>query len=655
MGINQSKEDFKYACFNKNQIQKPEGETKEIVNFLNADNPDHFESYPIQGLDTIWKYFQRSVKNIPDKAFLGTLKPQEKSITLEYNWSTFKEVYDEVDFLIKAFHKHGICSETQTTVEGFRLIGIYAENRQSYITTQLAAMRYCMTVLPVFFRYSPDNVKYLINQAALETICVSSGTIQTIINLLLQEEIKSIQTIISYDEPTFEQFQQIMTLGVNFHVYTRLVADGKAFKEVIPHFPEPTPQTVFLICYTSGTTGEPKGVILNHANMICGNTKPEFYGFKFGMDDVYLSYVPLSHVYEQIMLSLTIINGMSLGFSSGNISQLMQEIQKLQPTIFGSFPSFYNQFYRSNLQKLQIDYEQVKDMNENQIIAVLNSLGGNIKYLISGGAPLSQEVFEFLKHCFKCPIIEAYGITEISGSLCSTSAWETQAGISGGPLPCLKIKLVDIPELGYLSTDNPPRGEVRVKGKPVFQGYYKNEEQNKFAFDQNGWYRTGDVAMLLPNGSVKVIDRIKNICKTQHGLYVAPNFLENIYSQCSIIKQIFVSVQPQYEAVCAVIFPDREILIKKALEQGLEEEIQFQSEEKIFQNSFVRLIVQEELDKKAQQHSLLEYEKIDLRFILINQPFQELGILNTSMKMMRHEAELKFKDTLNKIQELSFT
>lgn len=85
--------------------------------------------------------------------------------------------------------------------------------------------------------------------------------------------------------------------------------------------------------------------------------------------------------------------------------------------------------------------------------------------MISGGAPLSQDVFNFLKLSFECPVLECYGITELAGSVCTTAAWETEAGLTGGPLPCMKIRICDIPELGYFSTDDPPRGEIRVKGK----------------------------------------------------------------------------------------------------------------------------------------------------------------------------------------------
>lgn len=142
------------------------------------------------------------------------------------------------------------------------------------------------------------------------------------------------------------------------------------------------------------------------------------------------------------------------------------------------------------------------------------ALGGRIRYLVSGGAPLSQEVFDFLRGVFNCPVLEAYGTTETSGGLCITHGLETIAGISGGPLASLKIKLVDIPKFSYLSTDDPPRGQIYVKGAAVFKGYFKDEKATKKYLSSDGWFKTGDVGMLLRNGTLKVIDRIKNIGKT---------------------------------------------------------------------------------------------------------------------------------------------
>jgi len=120
---------------------------------------------------------------------------------------------------------------------------------------------------------------------------------------------------------------------------------------------------------------------------------------------------------------------------------------------------------------------------------------------------------DFMVVAFSCPIFQAYGATEVAGCLGSTSLWETRAGVVGGPLPCIKMKLRDLPELGYLSTDEPPRGEICVKGNSVFKGYFRNPELTATVLDADGWLRLGDVGVLLPGGCLKLIDRISSISK----------------------------------------------------------------------------------------------------------------------------------------------
>ena len=132
---------------------------------------------------------------------------------------------------------------------------------------------------------------------------------------------------------------------------------------------------------------------------------------------------------------------------------------------------------------------------------------------------------------FGCPVEEVYGATEATGGVCSTCIWDRSTGNLGGPLSCSKLKLRDLPDLGYLSTDEPyPRGEVCLKGLSVFKGYFRNPALTNETIDKDGWLSLGDVGEMLPNGSVRIIDRVKSICKLQNGQYVAPQYLENIYS-----------------------------------------------------------------------------------------------------------------------------
>ena len=157
-------------------------------------------------------------------------------------------------------------------------------------------------------------------------------------------------------------------------------------------------------------------------------------------------------------------------------------------------------------------------------------LGGNVKLMITGSAPIDLEVLNFLKVCFCCPILEGYGLTETSAATACTDPKDPVAGHVGGPLECSKFRLRDVPEMQYLATDKPyPRGEVQIKGTNVTSGYYKRPDKTAEAFDAEGWFCTGDVGMIYPNGSLKIIDRAKNIFKLSQGEYIAPEKLENIY------------------------------------------------------------------------------------------------------------------------------
>jgi len=155
-------------------------------------------------------------------------------------------------------------------------------------------------------------------------------------------------------------------------------------------------------------------------------------------------------------------------------------------------------------------------------------LGGNVRMMVTGSAPISADVLDFLKVCFCCPLIEGYGMTETSAGSCLTNPEDPVAGHVGGPVFNVKLRLKDIPEMNYLSTNNPPQGEVCFWGPSVMMGYFKNEEKTKESF-HDGWLLSGDVGQIQPNGSLRIIDRAKNIFKLSQGEYIAPEKIENIY------------------------------------------------------------------------------------------------------------------------------
>jgi len=270
-------------------------------------------------------------------------------------------------------------------------------------------------------------------------------------------------------------------------------------------------------------------------------------------DDAMLSYLPYPHLFEQGLTYFAMINGTRIGYYQGDPLKLVEDAALLKPAVFASVPRLYNRIYSKLKERLdgltgctgwlaqyglktKIDALRSEAVYENSCFDMLvfrkisNLLGGNVRAMLTASAPIDPVVLEFLKVAFCCPFYEGYGLTESSGGASVTWANDPTGGHVGGPVPEVKWRLMDVPEMQYLSTDEPyPRGELCMKGGTIFSGYYKRYDKTKEAFDHKGWLKTGDIALIYPNGSAKIIDRSKNIFKLSQGEYIAPEKLENIF------------------------------------------------------------------------------------------------------------------------------
>jgi long-chain acyl-CoA synthetase len=257
------------------------------------------------------------------------------------------------------------------------------------------------------------------------------------------------------------------------------------------------------------------------------------------------------------------LTGMKCGFFAGNMLKLTEDIQVLKPTFFISVPRLYNRIYGKVQDKFKaatgfkgwlinravasksyyfkngdgVHHRVYDALVFNRVKAML---GGKVRFMLTGSAPIAPEVLDFLKICFCCDILEGYGMTESSAGSFTTILNDTNSGSVGGPIQNVKFKLKDIPEMGYLHTNNPPKGEVCMKGSSIMTGYFLNPEKTKEAFTHDGWLLTGDVGMVLPNGSLKIVDRAKNIFKLSQGEYIAPEKLENTYIKSKWVAQTWI-------------------------------------------------------------------------------------------------------------------
>jgi long-chain acyl-CoA synthetase len=192
-------------------------------------------------------------------------------------------------------------------------------------------------------------------------------------------------------------------------------------------------------------------------------------------------------------------------------------------------------------------------------------------WMLSGGAALQREILQGLKVMVGCPLVQGYGQTENAGSALLNSIYDTSSGTTGGVQNTTELKLVDLPEFNYLSTDvNPetgvpePRGEICFRGDTVFKGYFKNIKETNNIFDKDGWFHSGDVGVILTQSgnSIKIIDRAKNLFKLSQGEYVAPDKVQVILINSLYINQIFLYGESQYSYSVALVYPELNECIK---------------------------------------------------------------------------------------------
>jgi len=305
---------------------------------------------------------------------------------------------------------------------------------------------------------------------------------------------------------------------------------------------------------------------------------------------VHLSYLPLAHILERIIFFGLLANGARIGFYQGDVTVIIEDLAELRPTIFVSVPRLYTKLYdriqsviseakglkakllrkgiKSKLANLHKNGTTKHCFYDKLIFRKMKArLGGRVRICITGSAPISKEIIDFLKICFCSDILEGYGQTELTGANCVTLPGDSETGHVGGVFPSFYMKLQDVPDMDYLSTDTKdgesyPRGEVCFRGGGAFQGYFKEPEKTAETIDKDGWVHTGDIGEIQPNGSLRIIDRKKNIFKLSQGEYIAAEKLELIFVKHPLIAQIFVYGDSLQSYLVAIVVPDKEEIEK---------------------------------------------------------------------------------------------
>jgi len=573
----------------REETKDPEySETLRDINFKNGILR-HGISYESGNVDTIWGLWQVAVKKHADRACLGWRKlDDEGKLEDQYTWDSFKVVGETVNKIISALAASGVVKGTN--------VGIFSKNRPEWTTTMIAIQGLAARTVALYDTLGDEALQHILQQAEIEVLCTEKRHLSKLKDILKGMRHHCVSEVIVFDYQdkygnkndvvTEEVVNDFKFIRVDVMGFTDYMKSGK--QEVDSCVKEVTGDDLCNIMYTSGTTGLPKGVKLSNRGVMCSVASGVLRLEKFiQAGDTHFSYLPLAHIFE-LMTELACIHfGAGIGFGCGNIRKLGEDLTALRPTAFVGVPRIYGKFFEKFWAQVSEGNYITKTLansafasssvyvRDNQRSAfydtvvwngVATKMGLNrCKVTITGAAPMPGYLMEFMKLVTNCPMLQGYGLTETTAIGGISLPEDTTVGHIGVPPAGCELRLKNIPEMNYLNTDTEivdeksvpmPRGEIQIRGEVVFKGYFKLKEKTAEVLDDDGWFSTGDIGRINPNGTVSIIDRKKNIFKLSQGEYIAVEKIENTYSKSPSLNQLWVYGNSHKSFIVAVVVPN---------------------------------------------------------------------------------------------------
>ncbi|GAB2234535.1 hypothetical protein Drorol1_Dr00003790 [Drosera rotundifolia] len=535
---------------------------------------------PDPELNSAWDSFRCAVEKYPGNRMLGW-RPNIDGKFGPYAWKTYKQVYDEVLNIGSALRACG--------AEPGARIGIYGPNCPEWIIAMEACNAHSLVCVPLYDTLGPGAVDYIIGHAEIDFVFAHCKKVAGLLNPECSSA-RRLKSIICFTSMTNEENQNAKSADIEGYSWSDFIQLGNEN----PHeLFLPQPFNICTIMYTSGTSGDPKGVVLTHENIamtIRGlDLFMEQFEDKMTVDDVFLSFLPLAHILDRAVEEYFFHKGASVGYYHGNLNELKDDLMELKPTFFAAVPrvlervyegiqqaiqelnprrrKIFSLLYKYKLYWMNLGYKQKNASPLADLLAfrkIKARLGGRVRLIVSGAAPLGREIEEFLRVTCCCFVLQGYGLTETCGL--TTIGYPDEMsliGTVGASSVYSEMRLEEVPEMDYHPLADPPRGEICVRGKTVFSGYYKNPELTRETF-RYGWFHTGDIGEMQPNGTVKIIDRKKNLIKLSQGEYVALEYLEKVYAVSPIAEDIWVYGNSFKSMLVAVVVLNEEKTMKWA-------------------------------------------------------------------------------------------
>ncbi|KFQ40046.1 Long-chain-fatty-acid--CoA ligase 1 [Mesitornis unicolor] len=616
-------------------------------------NSDELLTYYYDDVRTVYEIFQRGVQVSSNGPCLGVRKPNQP-----YEWISYKEVSDRAEYVGSALLHRGF------KPSHVQYIGIFSQNRPEWVIIEQGCYAFSMVVVPLYDTLGNEAITYIVNKADLSLVfCDKPDKAKLLLTSVEKGETPILNTIVIMESFGLDLVERGKKCGVEVFSMREIEELGRAHRQKpVP----PKPEDLAVICFTSGTTGNPKGAMITHQNIVSNASafvKTTEKTFMPSSDDILISFLPLAHMFERIV-------EVSICLLYRTIEKLLflKKACLLDPsdTCYSFLPLSHvcgNHFSLkifgqadTSLKRWMLDFASKRKEAELRSGIVRNnsfwdkvifrkiqaSLGGKVRLMITGAAPVSASVLTFLRTALGCQFYEGYGQTECTAGCSLSLPGDWTAGHVGAPMPCSAIKLVDVQEMNYLAAKG--EGEVCVKGPNVFRGYLKDPDKTAEALDKDGWLHTGDIGKWLPNGTLKIIDRKKHIFKLAQGEYIAPEKIENVYLRCEALAQVFVHGESLQAFLVAVVVPDPETLRSWAKKKGFEG-----SYDELCKNKDLKKHILEDMVRIGKESGLKSFEQVK-DIVMHPEMFSiENGLLTPTLKAKRPELRKYFQSQIDEL------
>jgi long-chain acyl-CoA synthetase len=525
-------------------------------------------------------------------------------------------------------------------------VALLSESRPEWTMTDLGILSLGAIDVPIYTTQSLPQVEFILTNSESKLIFISTKHLYERV-LPVLEKVGLADKVIVFEKEA--PASGVMTLEQLEAIGAELNSENPSLYDELKS--RIKPDDVATIIYTSGTTGEPKGVMLTHSNLVSNAITCASLFTWNAPDEVALSYLPLSHVFERMIIYLYLYIGIQIWYAE-SIEKLAENLIEVKPTVMTTVPRFLEKAEERMLAQVQTmpplkrkifnwameiarQYDPEKKFPlsyriKHKIADILvykklrERFGGRFRFIVSGGAALRPDLARIFTAA-GIPVLQGYGLTETSPVISVNRLERNRIGSVGPIIPgvCVKISA---------------EGEILVDGPNVMKGYYKNEKATLEAFEGT-WFKTGDIGYIDKDGFLFITDRKKDLIKTSGGKFVAPQVIENLLS-ASVYVDKAVVIGEGRKFASALIFPNFETLKQFAKENGIE----FSNNEELVNHPKVQQLYQSIIDD-VNKH-LSQWETIKKFAVVPDVLTIEADYLTPTLKVKRRNVEKRYADLI---------